>query len=166
MPVCSLGDLDDESGRRLTLRFGPAAVGRPPGASWAGVPYEIRIVARGNLDGETIESNEVLVTGDLPVEGEEAPAEAATALEPPYPNPSHNAVTVPFRLREAGPVRLVLLDALGRDVATLADGPFGSGAHHVRVDATGLPSGVYVVRLSAEAGGDVVTATRRLSVVR
>ena len=40
-------------------------------------------------------------------------------------------------------------DALGREVARLADGPMGAGYQHVRFDASGLPSGVYLYRLEA-----------------
>ena len=40
------------------------------------------------------------------------------ALAAPWPNPSRGAATVAFMLPEGGPVRLSVLDALGREVAS------------------------------------------------
>ena len=78
------------------------------------------------------------------------------------PNLSRGAATLTFHLDAAGPARLVLLDALGRTVAVLADGEQAAGEHTVRVDTSRLPAGVYVARL--DAGGDV--RAQRLTVVR
>jgi len=46
-------------------------------------------------------------------------------------------------------VTLLVFDAIGRKVATLADGEWQAGSHEVKFDATGLPSGVYVYTLRA-----------------
>ncbi|HEX9950266.1 MAG TPA: T9SS type A sorting domain-containing protein [Rubricoccaceae bacterium] len=78
------------------------------------------------------------------------------------PNPSRNATTLAFHLDAAGPVRLTLIDALGRTVAVLHDGELAAGEQTARVDTSRLPAGVYVARL--DAGGRV--ETRRLTVVR
>ena len=78
------------------------------------------------------------------------------------PNPTSGAGAVRFGLAESGDVRVALYDALGRQVAVLADGPLGVGPHTLALDATSLPAGVYVVRVAA--GPDVRTA--RLTVVR
>ncbi len=84
------------------------------------------------------------------------------ALDQSYPNPFRGATTIRFALPEAGPVRLHLFDVLGRRVAVLADEVMSAGTHAVRLNASALPSGVYVVRL--EAGP--YTATRRLVLTR
>lgn len=78
------------------------------------------------------------------------------------PNPARGATTLRFRLDEPGRARLVLVDALGRTVAVLADGERAAGEHTVAVDTSRLPAGVYVARL--DAGSDVQTT--RLTVVR
>ena len=78
------------------------------------------------------------------------------------PNPSRASTALTFRLDAPGPVRLTLVDALGRAVAVLADGERAAGEHTVRVDTSRLPAGVYVARLVA--GG--VVRTQQLTVVR
>ncbi len=83
-------------------------------------------------------------------------------LEPPYPNPLAAQATIGFALPAAQAVRLAVYDVLGREVARLADGVRPAGEQAVVLEASGLPSGVYVVRL--EAGG--AELTQRLTVVR
>ena len=58
-----------------------------------------------------------------------------------------------------------MFDALGRRVATVADGGHGSGWHRVEVGPA-LPAGAYLVRLRVEAGGALEVETRSLVVVR
>ncbi|MEM7786327.1 MAG: PKD domain-containing protein [Bacteroidota bacterium] len=86
----------------------------------------------------------------------------AVTLSAPYPNPSSASVRVPYAVPEAGPVRLGVYDALGREVAVLVDGPDPAGRHEAGLLAGSLPAGVYLVRL--EAVGAV--QTQRLTVVR
>ncbi len=90
----------------------------------------------------------------------------ATALLGAYPNParvgSADAVAVPFHLAEPGRVRLVVYDALGREVAVLADEELSGGAYKALLDARSLASGTYVVRMTAEG----FVATQRLTVVK
>ena len=78
------------------------------------------------------------------------------------PNPTRGDATVRFVLAEAQTVRLALYDALGRQVAVVADGAFAAGPATARVETRTLPAGVYVLRLEGEG----VAASRRLSVVR
>ena len=85
------------------------------------------------------------------------------ALSPSYPNPMRGTATVAFAVPEAADVRLALYDVLGREVAVLLDGPVAAGHHEAAVSSGGLPSGVYVVRMTA--GGGFAQA-RRLTVVR
>ena len=92
----------------------------------------------------------------------EVGAPAELALRAAYPNPSRGAVTVPFEVPTSGPVRLSVVDVLGREVAVLADGPHEAGAHAARVRAGALAPGVYVVRLST----DTEARVRTLTVVR
>lgn len=84
----------------------------------------------------------------------------AAALElAAYPNPFNPRLTVSFRVPEAatGPVSVLLLDAGGRLVRTLASGvPMTAGPHRLDWDGRdergqAVPSGVYLVRASAGA---------------
>ena len=78
------------------------------------------------------------------------------------PNPFVSATTLRFALEAPAAVRLVVYDALGREVARLADSPLEAGTHAVGFDGSGLPSGVYVWQL--EAGERVETG--RLTLLR
>ena len=75
-----------------------------------------------------------------------------------WPNPSAGRATVAFGLAVGGAARVAVYDALGREVAVVADRPFGAGRHEVRLAAP-LPAGVYVVRVSTTAGVETVRLT-------
>jgi hypothetical protein len=74
----------------------------------------------------------------------------STTLVEAYPNPFRTSTTVRFELPEAGPVRAVLYDVLGREVEVLAAGYYGSGEHMLEVDGRALPAGAYFLRLEAD----------------
>ena len=97
-----------------------------------------------------------------PTAGEGDAAADGFALGAVSPNPVRGDGWAAFTLAEAGPVRLDVFDALGRRVATLADGERAAGEHRVRFTADGLAGGVYVLRL--QAGERVLS--RRLVVAR
>ncbi|MDQ7039689.1 MAG: T9SS type A sorting domain-containing protein [Rhodothermus sp.] len=88
--------------------------------------------------------------------GENLPA--AFTLMPNYPNPFANVTTLRYVLPQAGPVRLEVFDLLGRRVAVVIDGMQAAGMHEVKLDGRTLSNGLYVVRLTTEAG----TATRMI----
>ena len=92
----------------------------------------------------------------------EAPADPAAALGPPAPNPFRDGAAVTVTLAAPGPVRLALLDVLGREVAVLLDGDLAAGTRSVAVDGSGLAAGVYVLRLQTPAG----VTSRRLTRAR
>ncbi len=77
-------------------------------------------------------------------------------------NPVRSGATVRFTLDVAGEARVVLYDALGRQVAVLANGVMTTGTQTARLDAGALATGVYVLRLEAESG----VVSRTLTVVR
>jgi hypothetical protein len=93
----------------------------------------------------------------------EAPAAERMMLEPVRPNPLRSQAEIAYTLREAGRVRMTVVDVAGRVRAVVAHGSQAAGRHAVRWegrDGVGarLPRGVYLVRL--EANGDV--ASRKL----
>ncbi len=93
---------------------------------------------------------------------EAAPLEASGVAVSVRPNPAGGRVEVVLTLAKAQPVRVVVLDALGRVVALVLDGAAAAGERLVSVDTAAWPAGVYVVR--ATAGTQVVSA--RLVVTR
>jgi Ca-activated chloride channel family protein len=79
-----------------------------------------------------------------------------TAFPPPAyallqnsPNPFNPSTEIGFRIATFGLVRLVVYDLLGREVAVLVHGWKGPGEFVVRFDAAGLPSGMYLYRLTS-----------------
>ncbi len=81
------------------------------------------------------------------VEDDEMPG--GYALDGAFPNPFNPSTTVQYRLASAGRVAIQVYDALGRHVATLFEGNQIAGTHEITFEATGLSSGVYLVRLDA-----------------
>jgi hypothetical protein len=79
-------------------------------------------------------------------------------LDPVYPNPVHGRATIRFTAPPGTPTRVEVYDGLGRRVRVLFDATPTEGTHTVAFDAAGLPSGIYLVRLTG-AGG---TATQRV----
>jgi photosystem II stability/assembly factor-like uncharacterized protein len=83
------------------------------------------------------------------------------ALEPAAPNPFRAQTAIRFILPEGAHVSLRVYDALGKEVAVLADGYRDAGLHEVRFDASHLSAGVYLCRLDAGA----FAATQRVMLV-
>lgn len=71
------------------------------------------------------------------------------ALDANYPNPFNPITTIQYALADEGPVRLVVYDMLGREVARLVDGTQKAGTHRVQFDAQDLSSGIYIYRIEA-----------------
>ena len=123
-----------------------------------------RVVATASrvVSGSGINASEVsrylLVA---PVAADGRPDDATQALSV-APNPVASSACVTLRLEAPAEARVTVLDALGRTVAVLADGPLGAGEHALRLEAAGLPASVYAV--VARVGGE--QTVRRVTVVR
>lgn len=76
-------------------------------------------------------------------------APATFALEQNYPNPFNPDTRIAYTLPEALPVRLTILDVLGRVVAIPVDAHQPAGTHALTWRAEHLPSGLYFYRLEA-----------------
>lgn len=86
-----------------------------------------------------------------------------------YPNPFHQQTTILFDIFEESPqhVRLIVYDALGREIKRLVDAMLGIGKHEAPFNLNGsntsaLPNGTYFYRL--EING--FTQTRSFSIAR
>ncbi|MDZ7338120.1 MAG: T9SS type A sorting domain-containing protein [candidate division KSB1 bacterium] len=91
-------------------------------------------------------------------------------LEQNYPNPFNPATTICFALPKRSAVSLVLVDVLGREVATLVDKELEPGEYKVVFNAEGLSTGVYFYRLEAKGlsadAGKGFSQTKRLLVLK
>jgi hypothetical protein len=72
-----------------------------------------------------------------------------------YPNPFNPTTTISYSLENAGNVTLAVFDVTGREVAKLVDGYRNAGVHEVTFDASGLASGVYIYRLTADGNTSI-----------
>jgi hypothetical protein len=66
-----------------------------------------------------------------------------------FPNPFNPLTTLIFDLEQASDVRLELLNASGERVRFFDCGKMEPGRREFKLDASGLPSGVYICRLQA-----------------
>jgi hypothetical protein len=71
-----------------------------------------------------------------------------------YPNPFNPSTTIQFSVPSIGesryiPVQMKVYNILGDEVATLVDDEKPAGTYEVEWDASGLPSGVYIVTLNS-----------------
>jgi len=70
-------------------------------------------------------------------------------LEQNYPNPFNPSTTIRFNLPDNEFVSLKIFNTLGEEVQTLFEGNLNAGTHTYNFNAKGLPSGLYIYRLSA-----------------
>lgn len=78
---------------------------------------------------------------------------SAFVLMPPQPNPFATETVIPFRLKTAGPVRLEVIDGLGRMIQLLENDDFPPGEYQTSFSGDDLQAGIYFCRI--ETGGFV-----------
>jgi hypothetical protein len=83
-------------------------------------------------------------------------------LEQNFPNPFNPQTTISYSIPDAGYVKLVVFDNLGREVKTLVDQNLSAGSYSVDFNATDLSSGTYYYRIEAGA----FNQTRRMLVIK
>jgi hypothetical protein len=79
-----------------------------------------------------------------------------------HPNPFNPSTAISYELRAASHVSLRVYDTAGREARTLMNGWSEAGSHEATFDGSGLPSGVYLLRL--EAGN--YTAVQKLVLMK
>jgi hypothetical protein len=94
------------------------------------------------------------------VEAEPLPETFQLQVSTPFPNPFTEQATIRYELSEPMEARMVVYDAIGREVAILADAEQPAGSYEVVFDGAGLAPGTYIVRF--EAAGE----ERSFSVVK
>ncbi len=90
----------------------------------------------------------------------------AFALSPASPNPFNPTTSLQLSLPQTAQVDAVLYDALGRPVRTLAHTTMPAGTSPLTVSADGLPSGAYLVRVTAVGAAGTNVSTQRLTLVK
>jgi hypothetical protein len=153
--------------------FGPALPGNE-GAHFYGPDYELTLdnvsrawdttpetfcfnflVFAGSYQDDGI--GEDLLSGEICFHNDhvEAMTPATYNMVQAYPNPFNPTTTLAVDLAETGNVQLAVYNINGQLVRTLVDGMMESGKHQVAFDGAGLPSGLYLARLSTVQGDQV-----------
>ncbi len=73
-------------------------------------------------------------------------------LRPAHPNPFNPSTVLSYMLPETSEASLILYNLGGQQLRVLASGLMEAGQHDLRVDMSGLPSGLYLARLSSSFG--------------
>ena len=113
-----------------------------------------------NGEGWVYRTEEVVTVAAEP--GATAPVKVGLNV---YPNPTSRSLTVEVTLPAAAAVDMALFDVSGRRVAVVHAGALGAGEHAFALDTAALPSGVYVVHVTARTDGAVQRAALRFIVV-
>lgn len=80
------------------------------------------------------------------------------SLDQNYPNPFNPSTTISFSLPFSSNISLLLYDAGGKLVGSLAEGFYSQGSHSVKTDINHLSSGVYFYTLKT----DKFTVTKKM----
>jgi hypothetical protein len=84
-----------------------------------------------------------------PVENLSPSAPYSFTLASPVPNPFNQETTISFTLDWDSPVKLMIFNQSGKEIATLITGHLSRGRHQMVWNAEGFSSGIYFIRLDA-----------------
>jgi PKD repeat protein len=120
------------------------------------IPYDIVLEADVNGDYATdaataagmINSEPALDVVAVPPAA--APPPDRFELADTWPNPFHRALSVAFDLPSPAAVKIELYDVSGRRVRSLVEARVGAGRNLRMIDAGGLHSGVYLLRIESQ----------------
>lgn len=147
------GDKAPAYDRRLILNTGPISLS--PGESQELVFAILIEQGMNNLNSVTLLKDKAYWVKDFynyyiyttdAKEGKIIPENIS--LSQNYPNPFNPTTQINFSLSLGAQTKLIIYDALGREVKTLINGYKPPGNYKLNFDASGLSSGVYFYRLS------------------
>ncbi len=87
-------------------------------------------------------------------------------LQQNYPNPFNPTTNIKFDVSSNGFAKLVIFDVLGREVAELVNENLKAGEYAVNFNASNLPSGVYLYRLTVNGDKASFTSTKKLMLIK
>ena len=67
-----------------------------------------------------------------------------------YPNPFNPTTNVKVAMKEIGDASLVVYNLLGERMITVFDGELDAGFHEFNIDASNLPSGIYIYQFNVD----------------
>ncbi|MBD3165892.1 T9SS type A sorting domain-containing protein, partial [bacterium] len=142
------GDSTDvDAGTETSVEIGLDVIDES--ATWY---WRVKAVDDSDLMLTTYSTDEWSITVDLPVPERERGIPTEWAVHSIYPNPFNPTVNIVVAVPELAQVNVTIYDVLGRQVAQLQNDVMQPGYHYLNWQATGKPSGMYFVRVSAESG--------------
>jgi hypothetical protein len=145
-------------------RYAPADTIQPGKGYWVKADQPGSLILSASPSATAGNRARMIATNELPP----PPPSVASAvkelpkefrLEQNYPNPFNPSTTINYALPSAVHVTLKVYNTLGQEIATLVDGVQEAGYRSVRFEmnsaAGGIPSGIYMYRLSAGTFTDV-----------
>jgi hypothetical protein len=112
-------------------------------------------ILQGIADYLKLMQTGVTATTDLPTD---------FALAQNFPNPLRAGIAtiIRYSVWQTTPVRLVLYDALGREITVLSEGVAVPGTYQIEIDTANLANGIYFYRLQTNTGA----LTRQLLIAK
>ena len=123
--------------------------------------YYYRVTATDFAGNESAPSTPVSSMG-TPAVKSDGVVPSAFALGQNYPNPFNPSTQVVYEVPSNAFVRIEVYNTLGQRMAELVSGEVDAGKHEVRFEASGLPTGLYLVRMTA---GEF-SAIRKINLVK
>lgn len=109
-------------------------------------------------------------TGSLGIRQSGAAQPLAFALQQNYPNPFNPVTNITFTVARRSAVRLMVYDAAGREVATLADREMNAGTYQATFNGSSFASGIYFCRMLAQpfdgSSPAVTSEVRKMALVK
>ncbi|MEO8446514.1 MAG: T9SS type A sorting domain-containing protein [bacterium] len=91
---------------------------------------------------------------------------ASFAVSQNYPNPFNPSTKINYDLPVDAKVSVRLFDMSGKEVLNLVNEAQTSGFYTISVNASGLSSGIYFYRVSAEGNGKIFVITKKMMFVK
>lgn len=140
------GDIDND-GRNEIVILGTSFltvldVGQPP---------RTRVDGTWRMYGHDAQRTGCLACGEAVTAADDTPGIPSPDLSV-FPNPFNPQTTISYAVERAGPVSLRLYDVSGRLVDTIMEGRFHQPNRYRVTYDTGLPSGVYFLKLETASG--------------
>lgn len=131
-------------------------------APWIGLPGEFEPGAQRwcHYDCNVLGDPAMKIWTDNPIVG--TPELAGQFTFSLSPNPCNNMVTISYPENQISGVTITLLNSLGQQVYTLANGGKTHGCHSVTLNLGGFTPGIYYCRLDSKDG----SAVKKLMVIR
>ncbi len=83
-----------------------------------------------------------------------------------FPNPFNPATKIRYTIPVPGDVNLSVYDLLGNRISVLQNGPKAQGEWEKVFDARGLPSGMYICRITYSHGGSIQVGNHKMLLLK